>query len=89
MKITLTFFGILRSLTACREMQLDVPEKATIKDAIDCFIQASDPAVGQYLKPAYGGYAVRFSVGGNMIRNDNHILAPNDIIKLLVPLSGG
>lgn len=88
MKVGLEFYGVLRGLMGHKEMSLDVADGATIREAIDHLVQISNPAVGRYIRPSRGGYAVRFSVNG-MVQNDDHIIDPNDTIKLLVPMSGG
>jgi molybdopterin converting factor small subunit len=88
MKVQFELYGILRGIIGSKETTIDVSDGVTIKDAVDSLIQKSDPSLGQYIKPYYGGYGVRFSVDGKA-RQDDYVLAPNDIIKLLVPLSGG
>ena len=88
MNIRFEFFGVMRGLLARRQRRLEVPDGTTIREAVERLIRESDPKIGRYMKPAGGGYAVRFSVNGR-VQQDDYILAPDDVVKLLVPVGGG
>ena len=81
MKIRVLMFASLAQATGCRELALDLPEAATVGDALAELRQrhAAVAAMGPRLAAA---------VNLNYARPD-HLLKPGDELALIPPVSGG
>ncbi len=88
MKITFVFFGVPRGLLGHRDKSIEVFENTTLKEAIDHLLESVDPSIGKFIKPPQGGYDVSFYINGRP-HKDDHVLSPDEEVKLLVPMSGG
>jgi molybdopterin synthase catalytic subunit len=75
-EVTVRLFAMLRERAGARELTLDLPDGASVRDALD---ELGDLAVGLPLVMAVNREYAR----------DDHVLDPGDELALIPPVSGG
>jgi molybdopterin synthase sulfur carrier subunit len=81
MEIKLQFFSHLREIAGDAERTLELPEQATVGDALTQ-LYAEYPALGKWDRTILVGAGVDF-VGRD------HVLQPNDQLAIMPPVQGG
>ncbi len=81
MKVTVQFFSFLRQLTGQNELQLDVPSKSTVADAL---AQLYD----RFPRLREAEKTTLIAIGVEFARRDD-FLRDGDIVSLMPPLQGG
>jgi sulfur-carrier protein len=81
MKIHVQFYAQLRDLVGMREVEIDVPDAATVRDLLE-EIYAQQPALRQHDNSILIGAGVEFVDG-------NYQLKPGEEIAIMPPVQGG
>jgi MoaD family protein len=81
MKVRVQFFSQLRDLTGVQELDLDLPDKATVNDLLQRLYQEK-PALRSQDKSILIGAGVEFV-------DRKHALKPGDEISIMPPVQGG
>jgi len=81
MKIRVQFYAQLRDLIGIRELDVDLAERATVRDLLEK-IYAQQPALRLHEKSILIGAGVEFV-------DRNYELKPNDEIAIMPPVQGG
>jgi sulfur-carrier protein len=81
MKVRVQFYAQLRDLVGMRELDLELSERATVRDLLD-EIYARFPALRPHDKSILVGAGVEFV-------DRNHGLTPGDEIAIMPPVQGG
>jgi MoaD family protein len=81
MKIHVQFYAHLRDLLGLRELEVDVPDGATIRDLLE-EIYAHQPALRAHDKSILVGVGVEFS-------DRDYKLKPGEEISIMPPVQGG
>jgi MoaD family protein len=81
MKVRVQFYAQLRDLVGMRELDLELSERATVRDLLD-EIYARFPALRPHDKSILVGAGVEFV-------DRNHALKPGDEIAIMPPVQGG
>jgi len=81
MKVRVQFYAQLRDLIGIRELDLDLTERATVRDLLEK-IYAQQPALRQHDKSILVGAGVEFV-------DRNYELKPGDEIAIMPPVQGG
>ena len=92
MKIKVRFYSYIKSRTGKNYIDLDIPEGASIKIAIDELCKV----LGQNFKSMIinkekGGYNFVFKLNNELVphNRDNKILKEGDVLSIFSPISGG
>jgi MoaD family protein len=81
MKIDVQFYAQLRDLIGMRELEVDLPEGATVSELLQA-IYAKQPALRSHDKSILIGAGVEFV-------DRNHNLKPGEEIAIMPPVQGG
>ena len=81
MKISVQFYAQLRDLAGASELQVDLPDKATVSDLL-AKIYEQMPALRSRDKSIFIGAGVDFV-------DRNYKLSPGDEISIMPPVQGG
>jgi MoaD family protein len=81
MKVQVKFYGQLRDLMGIRDLELEISEKATVRDLLDQ-IYAQHPALRAHDKSILIGAGLEFV-------NRNYKLRPGEEIAIMPPVQGG
>lgn len=81
MKVRVQFYAQLRDLIGSREMDVDLPEEATVGDLLDQ-IYTQQPKLRPHDKGILIGAGVEFV-------DRNYKLKPGDEISIMPPVQGG
>lgn len=81
MKVRVQFYAQLRDLVGMRELDIELSERATVRDLLD-EIYARFPALRPHDKSILVGAGVEFV-------DRNHALKPGDEIAIMPPVQGG
>ena len=81
MKIRAQFYAQLRNLVGSREMDVDLPEGATVHDLLEQ-VYAEQPKLRLHDKSILIGAGVEFV-------DRNYKLSPGDEISIMPPVQGG
>jgi molybdopterin converting factor small subunit len=88
MKTTFEFFGVLRYAAGQKQVVVDVPDGATVGEAVDCLARTASSELGRFLVAPDGSKQVSLIVGGKKIAPDDR-LAAGDVVKVLLAPGGG
>ena len=81
MKVRVQFYAQLRDLIGMRELEVDLPEGASVRELLDQ-IYAKQPALRSHDK--------RILIGADLEFVDrNHKLKPGEEIAIMPPMQGG
>jgi MoaD family protein len=81
MKVRVQFYSQLRDLTGVQELDLDLPDKATVNDLLEKLYREK-PALRSRDKSILIGAGVEFV-------DRKHELKPGDEISIMPPVQGG
>jgi len=81
MKIDVQFYAQLRDLIGMRELEVDLPEGATVSELLQA-IYTKQPALRSHDKSILIGAGVEFV-------DRNHKLKPGEEIAIMPPVQGG
>jgi molybdopterin converting factor small subunit len=81
MKVRVQFFSRLRDLAGVSEMEMEVPNEATVADLLHG-IYAHTPALGEWDK------SILVAAGVEFVSRD-YVLQSNDEISVMPPVQGG
>ena len=81
MNITIEVLGILRDLTGLRTFGPELPEGATVGDAVKALLSAAKPDAARFLVDASTGEMA----GCHLVLNTNSLRVPGDLSKTLSP----
>lgn len=79
MEITLRFFALARELTGQNQMEVALPDSATLQTARDRLFQ---------IYPVLQGAALQFAVNAAYARMET-ALHPGDVVACIPPVGGG
>ena len=94
MKIAIEVLGILRDLTGLRSLEPELPEGATVGEAVKALLSAAKPEAARFLVDASTGELV----GCHLVLNARSLRIPEELSKALTsgdrlvvipPLAGG
>ena len=81
MKVRVQFYAQLRDLVGMRELELELPDGATVRDLLGQ-LYAERPALGAHDKSVLIGAGLEFV-------NRNYKLTPGEEIAIMPPVQGG
>jgi molybdopterin converting factor small subunit len=93
-EVVVRFFGVLRDLAGCREAQLSLPAKSTLREVLLRLKEKCGAQMWEFLVDADGGRLLSH----NSVAINGALMGPDDIdapvgdgdrIDLVTPVSGG
>lgn len=88
MRVGVTFLGYLRLELGRKEVEIDLPEGASLDEAIGRLVELLGPAAESALLSPRQGFNILISVNGRAME-PSAILADGDRIALFPPSAGG
>jgi hypothetical protein len=88
LNVSFDLFGVLRQIAAQKRVTLDVPDGATVGEAVDRLVDGAGNGLRKFLIAPDGTYTAFFAVGGKRLAAAEH-LSPDDVVKVLLASGGG
>ena len=95
MKVRVRSIALIRSLLGKEQIELSLPDGATVEDALARLIEIGDPKLASYIaepteKSAHA--PLRIMVNGRditVLQGRNTVLADGDDVLVFIPIAGG
>ncbi|MCL4370821.1 MAG: MoaD/ThiS family protein [Chloroflexi bacterium] len=89
MRVLVRLLGHARLELRCKEVELELPQEASIHDAVARLLEMLGTRAEEALvNRVHGGYSVLFSLNGHSA-DPAALLSDGDVVTLLPPMAGG
>ena len=95
MKVRVRSIALIRSLLGKEQIELSLPEGATVEDALARLVEIGDPKLASYLaepKEKSAHAPLRIMVNGRditVLQERSTVLADGDDVLVFIPIAGG
>ena len=95
MKVRVRSIALIRSLLGKEQIELSLPEGATVEDALARLVEIGDPKLAPYLaepKEKSAHAPLRIMVNGRditVLQERSTVLADGDDVLVFIPIAGG
>ena len=95
MKVRVRSIALIRSLLGKEQIELSLPEGATVEDALARLVEIGDPKLAPYLaepKEKSAHAPLRIMVNGRditVLQGRSTVLADGDDVLVFIPIAGG
>jgi sulfur-carrier protein len=94
-KVRVRSIALIRSLLGGEQIELSLPEGATVEDALARLVEIGDPKLASYLaepKEKSAHAPLRIMVNGRditVLQGRNTVVADGDDVLVFIPIAGG